>query len=427
MGCDVWDIDVVTQWTSMRVAAVVWAEAPSSSMATLCQAAQKPTGLLPVANTAVLEHLMAKLEEARVRKANVVVEGERAATQIKTWSVEREEKKHVDVHVTTVKEGAGSADAVRAAAADAKRASHVLLMPAELLLDVPLAKVVAQHRRRGALATIMLMPAQEGNAPRVAVDQHERIAAVAQGGDDLAKVPKKPARQCGRLRVCAEPRVVGLAVLSAEAVAMVCEDETIRCVFQDLLPKLCQAQFVEQTLDHADTNVSASQEGEAWDADALGATMAHNKRAMEARARPRKAVVAMEASGMCLRHPKIYAEANREMADRAEDAVAPDAKLGHRATIGPGCVVGPGGRFGDRSSVKRSVLGSRVHVGQQCKIIQSVLHDNVSVQDGAHLQNCIIASGTVIPERTTLKDCLVGPGANLVAGGEFRNETLIAG
>lgn len=410
----------------MRVAAVVWSEGTPASMAKICQATQRTTPLLHVANAAVLARVLAKLEEARVRKATVVVAGERKAAQVKSWCEENAERNGVDVHVVAVHEEGGSADAIRAAAADASRASHVLLMPAEMLLDVPLAKIVAQHRRRGALATVALTTAHEGSAPRVAVDERDRVVAIAKEGD-LAKVSKVEARNCGRLRVRAEPRAVGLAVLSAEAVTLVCQDESIRCVFRDLLPMLCQAQFVERIHDATETNTSAGSEGEGWEADALGAAMAHGKWAVEARARPRRAVVAVETNGMCIRHPKIYAEANREMADRAEDAVAADAKLGHRATIGPGCVVGPGGRFGDRSSVKRSVLGSRVHVGQQCKIIQSVMHDDVVVQDGAHLQNCIVASGTVIPERATLKDCLVGPGSNLVAGAEFRNETLIAG
>ena len=46
-----------------------------------------------------------------------------------------------------------------------------------------------------------------------------------------------------------------------------------------------------------------------------------------------------------------------------ENFVDPTVVIGGKSTIGPGCIVNAGTQFGEKCSVKRSVVGAGCHVG----------------------------------------------------------------
>ena len=86
--------------------------------------------------------------------------------------------------------------------------------------------------------------------------------------------------------------------------------------------------------------------------------------------------------------------------------------------LGERCVLG------DKSSVKRSVLGCDVRLGAGAKVINSVLMDGVVLGDGCHVQSAVVCRGAVVQERSTLKECEVGPGFLVAQGSDHRGETL---
>jgi NDP-sugar pyrophosphorylase family protein len=53
-----------------------------------------------------------------------------------------------------------------------------------------------------------------------------------------------------------------------------------------------------------------------------------------------------------------------------------------KTQIGTECVVSDGTTVGDRSSVKKSIIGKHCQIGNNVKIINSVLLDHVTVKDG---------------------------------------------
>jgi translation initiation factor eIF-2B subunit gamma len=70
----------------------------------------------------------------------------------------------------------------------------------------------------------------------------------------------------------------------------------------------------------------------------------------------------------------MYGEVNREVADpgvallkltglrpgRHDNIVPPSCALGNKATVASACILGEGCAVGDKSSIKRSVLGAAV-------------------------------------------------------------------
>ena len=70
-----------------------------------------------------------------------------------------------------------------------------------------------------------------------------------------------------------------------------------------------------------------------------------------------------------------------------------------RSTIAAGCMIGKGGKIGERCTIKRSVLGTNCSLGSNVKLINSVLMDRVVVEDGCTVQNCILCSGSHVQVR----------------------------
>ena len=79
---------------------------------------------------------------------------------------------------------------------------------------------------------------------------------------------------------------------------------------------------------------------------------------------------------------------------RFENFVHESVQLGSKATVSAGCVVGKGTVLGDKSSVKRSIIGATCKLGNGVKIVSSIVMDDVIIEEGSHIQNSIICSGS---------------------------------
>ncbi|GAX72742.1 hypothetical protein CEUSTIGMA_g198.t1 [Chlamydomonas eustigma] len=134
---------------------------------------------------------------------------------------------------------------------------------------------------------------------------------------------------------------------------------------------------------------------------------------------------------------ETFGEVNREVADpnvalhlsglrpsKYDNIVATTTTLGNKATVASACIVGENSVLGDKSSIKRSVLGNGIRLGTNAKVINSVLMDNVVVGDNCTVQNSILATGVQLKERASVKDCQVGPGYTIPAGVEYKGEVL---
>lgn len=79
--------------------------------------------------------------------------------------------------------------------------------------------------------------------------------------------------------------------------------------------------------------------------------------------------------------------------------MAEGVTLGHKAVVGGGSLVGARTRLGDRSSVKRSVLGQGCSLGANVKVDKCVIMDGATVGDGAQLHSCIVCTSAHVQVR----------------------------
>lgn len=70
-----------------------------------------------------------------------------------------------------------------------------------------------------------------------------------------------------------------------------------------------------------------------------------------------------------------------------------------------------GSSIGDKSSVKRSVLGRSCKIGNNVKIMNSVIMDNVVIENGCQVQNSVVCSGVKLQVGPSpLPSCPLLPG-----------------
>uniref|UniRef100_A0A7R9SVV9 Translation initiation factor eIF2B subunit gamma n=1 Tax=Polyblepharides amylifera TaxID=1486889 RepID=A0A7R9SVV9_9CHLO len=132
-----------------------------------------------------------------------------------------------------------------------------------------------------------------------------------------------------------------------------------------------------------------------------------------------------------------YCDANRDVAQpgvaahltgftlsKYDNVVDKTAELGNRTTIGPGCIVGAQCVLGDRSSIRRSVLGKGVKLANNVKIINSVVGEGAHIEEGCHVQGSVVCAGAMLGEKSSLRDCQVAAGYHVPANIEYRSEEL---
>eukprot|EP01025_Chloroclados_australasicus_P034039 TRINITY_DN34869_c0_g1_i2.p1 TRINITY_DN34869_c0_g1~~TRINITY_DN34869_c0_g1_i2.p1 ORF type:complete len:224 (-),score=17.93 TRINITY_DN34869_c0_g1_i2:509-1081(-) len=133
---------------------------------------------------------------------------------------------------------------------------------------------------------------------------------------------------------------------------------------------------------------------------------------------------------LCRRLNTVQAllDANRDIAATSDTAgkveLHPSVELGNRAIVSAGCIIGEQTAIGDKSSVKRSVVGALCKMGSNVKILNSVIMEGCSIGDGAHIQNCILGANVQVGSKATLKDCHVGFSYTVADNADLRDEQL---
>jgi len=105
--------------------------------------------------------------------------------------------------------------------------------------------------------------------------------------------------------------------------------------------------------------------------------------------------------------------------------ISSSCQLSSSASVGSDSIVGDSTRIEDRSSIKKSCIGSHVVIERYVKIISSIVMDHVIIEDGCKLENCILGQDARILEKTTLKNCEVAPGYTVPKETNAKDEKLV--
>lgn len=99
-------------------------------------------------------------------------------------------------------------------------------------------------------------------------------------------------------------------------------------------------------------------------------------------------------------------------------------ELPPKSTVGPDCVIGASCKFGERSSVKKSVIGNHCQIGNNVRIINSVILDYVGIGDNCTIQNSCVGDNAHFDLKCSVKDCNVGARFEGAEEAEYKNENL---
>ncbi|PNW86040.1 hypothetical protein CHLRE_03g207825v5 [Chlamydomonas reinhardtii] len=217
--------------------------------------------LLPVANKPLISYPLRTLAEAGLRSAILVVIGEKAAASVREWiSTEYAGSPGAlaSCEVVSVPEGYGTADALRAVASRITSASFVVLS-GDLLTDVPVGALVAQHNlHASAMATMLLAhrrvsPASEtkpGKPPKnvdyIGLDpSRQHLLFYASSPDALRdlKVPLPTVRRYGHMSISSNYVDAHLYIFNRSVLQILADNPKLSSLRQDMLPYLTQNQF----------------------------------------------------------------------------------------------------------------------------------------------------------------------------------------
>jgi NDP-sugar pyrophosphorylase family protein len=83
-------------------------------------------------------------------------------------------------------------------------------------------------------------------------------------------------------------------------------------------------------------------------------------------------------------------------------------------------------KLGDKTLIKRSVIGSHVSIGAGSKLVNCVLMDGASIGPNCKVDNSVIGPKAMIHEKATLKDCWLAPMAVVSAESNLKGESVVS-
>ncbi|VDC07146.1 unnamed protein product [Peniophora sp. CBMAI 1063] len=102
------------------------------------------------------------------------------------------------------------------------------------------------------------------------------------------------------------------------------------------------------------------------------------------------------------------------------------ALIDTKAQIASDSLVGESTQVGERTSVKRSVVGRHCVLARGAKLSGCVLLDHCVVGENAKLENCILGAGTKVGAKADMKGVVTQTGYEVGAGEQARHEKLEA-
>ena len=427
----------------------------------------RPRHMLDLGFNPIVWHALQTLEHGGVKDVRLVARGDHAASRFEAWLREGYDG-GCDVQVVAAADDADTADALRAAMPTANPDAQVLAVVAgDLVTDVRLSDVLATHVRGGAVATCLLAKRRAWNGVDMKVGRppkgahyvglaNDKLLLMADE-EDVDKVLKLRRPMLGRVRdlvVHTDLLDAQLYVLDRAQVKTMLDDKPRMTSLQlDVIPALVRRQFRAQlagsagpeqvvqshvTSETSDDGLMEAVFGVANEgAGHGGGTSTPSPPTTQpccAHLAPDDAYCArvdtvvpalLEVSReIASSQPGDAAHLNGRKMSKYENFVDPSVVIGGKSTIGPGCVVNAGTQFGEKCSVKRSVVGAGCHVGSGVKLVNCVVMNRATIEDGATVQGSVVGPRAVIGAGASLRECLVEAEFEVEEGDDVRSETL---
>lgn len=375
--------------------AVVFAGGSGSRLAPLVTP-EVPKALLPVANRRALSHSLDLLSRANISDITIVVSrdySEAVSAFLKSAS------QSINIVVSANDISDDTADILRDNIPKSKYPCDYVVLSGDIVGDLPLADIVRRHRKSRASATVVLReldPAdRETKSSYVVLDGAEdRLLAVYYESDvqGEVKIRRSLLQRFPQLKM--RPRIsdAHTYVISSDIVNEIAED--ISSVKYELIPHIVRKQFRK---DHKISTYLLKKDAYVTRVNNIPALIAANIHLAR--------LVAPS-------DPKSSTKANNKKGGggKPEKGKAGGGGGGKgRSNVGADCLLGQRVTMGERTSVKKSVVGDDSILGNQVKLNGCVVASNVTIEDSVNLNGTFVSVGATIGTGSKLKNCSVAP------------------
>ncbi|KAI5451693.1 Translation initiation factor eIF-2B subunit gamma [Naganishia albida] len=105
----------------------------------------------------------------------------------------------------------------------------------------------------------------------------------------------------------------------------------------------------------------------------------------------------------------------------------PVGNVDPKAQVSADTLLAASTRVGERTSIKKCIIGRHCVLGKNVKLTNCVIWDYVVIADGAKIENTILCNNVRIGEKAQIKDCELGAEYEVEAGADLKGERLTAG
>ncbi|PNJ21767.1 EIF2B3 isoform 9 [Pongo abelii] len=418
----------------MEFQAVVMAVGGGSRMTDLTSSIPKP--LLPVGNKPLIWYPLNLLE--RVGFEEVIVVTTRDVQ--KALCAEFKMKMKPDIVCIPDDADMGTADSLRYIYPKLK--TDVLVLSCDLITDVALHEVVDLFRAYDASLAMLMRKGQDSLEPvpgqkgkKKAVEQRDFIGVDSTGKrllfmaneadlDEELVIKGSILQKHPRIRFHTGLVDAHLYCLKKYVVDFLMENGSITSIRSELIPYLVRKQFSSASSQQGQEEKEEDlkkKELKSLDIysfikeantlnlapyDACWNACRGDRWEDLSRSQVRCYVHIMK-EGLCSRVSTLglYMEANRQ--------------------VGVDSLIGPETQIGEKSSIKRSVIGSSCLIKDRVTITNCLLMNSVTVEEGSNIQGSVICNNAVIEKGADIKDCLIGSGQRIEAKAKRVNEVIV--
>ncbi|XP_051943250.1 translation initiation factor eIF-2B subunit gamma [Hippocampus zosterae] len=447
----------------MELQAVMMAAGGGSRMTDLTY--NTPKAMLPVGNRPLIWYPLNLLERVGFEEVIVITTKEVQKMMSTDLKLKMDVKMKLDFVCIPEDEDMGTADALRHIQPKIK--TDILVLSCDVITDVALHEVVDLFRAHDATLAMLMskaheftetVPGQKGKKKAaeqrdfVGVDQSgKRVLFMANEVDleDGLSIRKSILNKHPRMLIKTGLVDAHLYCMKKAVVDFLTDNKSISSVRGELVPYLVRKQFSkarsspkpkddtdEQSQTKSDNSpnnellissrddrlLQLAQERSCWNDHHGDMSEAYHGGKL-------RCYVHIMDQGLCYRVNTIaaYIEANRLVPKLLfeEPAVHPSAVISERCQMGSDSMIGPLCHIADKTSIKRSTIGSSTTVKEKVRVTNSIIMHGVTVEEGCNIQGSVICSNAVIGRGSDLKYCLVGCGQRIEDAAERTNEVIV--
>lgn len=446
----------------MKFQAVIMAAGIGSRMSPLTD--KIPKALLPVGNLPMIWYPINLLEKAGFEEIIIIVL-DSAITQFhQILPNVCNQKLKLDFITIPDDEDMGTADALRHIRDKIEK--DVFVVSCDLVTDVALHHLADVHRSHDASLSVLLAPVPQTSADRevvatgqldfISIDSREnRILYFSNEADlDETLVIRKPLlKRYPCINIVKSLMDAHLYIIKKWVVDYLAENKAISSIKGELIPYLVNKQF--QKYRKMESSITESPEIKrnfqepvnskidiydfAKEDDVTMYTRELSSWSGTLTDIDHSSIIRCHAfimdSGTCLRTNSIplYMEANRQISKLLPSLTSKEISLIHssasvktKSQVGNDCMLDESISIGEKSSIKKSVIGKHTTIGERVKISNSVIMDHVTIKDGCNIQGSIVCTNAYVKENASLKDCQVGDSHTIPEKADLRGEALTA-